>query len=507
MDTSIVFWGFVIILGVPALAIVLGECIHFFEGRGSRLTPVLRHLRGYVLPSAAILVVMERLLQLPETFLLLKLVETGFWIAVIVTLLALLNAVLTTSEPGTFQIQVPNLLFQALRGLAIVGIAAHVLGDIWTVDIKGITTALGVGSLAIAFALQDTLSNLVSGFLLLASKPFEVGDWIEANGIKGQAIDISWRSVILRNPMGETFEIPNGALGGATIKKYPSTPKIPAVKWSCIKVGFDRKDPPNRVLEALESATVGIDGILKIFPSLGSYDDYWTTYELRIQTAVPKERRISATVKARIYYAAKRYGLTMPVAEQYPPSKQILLEASSAQRSQIADYLRSLPYLTALNSAVLDNLIEEVEVKHYGVGEQIIVAGEPDEGLYVLKAGEVKLTAKDFQDQEREIDRVFPDSFFGEMALLGESSPVSAIATQDVEVIIVYPELARRAIDSSPRLTQEMNGFIEERKRSLCRIQSVENLLEAHDNGKVAVEQRSLLERLTNASKSSREES
>ena len=498
MDTSIVFWGLVIILGVPALAIVLGESIHFFEGRGSRFAPVLRHLRGYLLPSAAILVVMERLLQLPDSFLPLKLVETGFWIAVIVTLLALLNAVLTTREPGTFQIQIPNLLFQALRGLVVLGITAHVLGSIWTVDIKGITTALGVGSLAIAFALQDTLSNLVSGFLLLASKPFEVGDWIEVDGIKGRATDITWRSVILKTFIGDTYEIPNGVLGGATIKKYPSTPEVSGLVWSAIEVGFDRNDPPNRVLEALESATVGIDGVLNVFPSLSSYDDYWTTYELWIQTSTMQEWEITAKINARIYYAAKRYGLTMPVAEQDPPSKQSLLEAASEKQLQIADYLRSLPYLASLNPAVLDNLIEEVEVKHYGIGEQIIVAGEPDEGLYILKVGEVKLTAPDFQGRERDLDRVFPGSFFGEMALLGEPSPVSAIATQDVEVIIVHPELARRAIDSSPRFTQEMNGFIEERKRSLRRIQNLENVLEAGKNGKVPLEERSLLERLTN---------
>ena len=492
MDTSIVFWGLVIILGVPALAIVLGECIHFFEGRGSRLAPVLRHLRGYLLPSAAILVVMERLLQLPDSFLPLKLVETGFWIAVIVTLLALLNAVLTTREPGTLQIRVPNLLFQALRGLVILGIIALLLGEIWSVDIKGITTALGVGSLAIAFALQDTLSNLVSGFLLLVSKPFEVGDWIAVDEIEGRVIDLNWRSVTLKGCKGRIYEIPNGSLGEATILKHES-----AQPWDMVTVGFDRNDPPNRVMEALNSAVAGMETVLESYPVLESYDDFWTTYGLWVRTDPEDANRIHSKIKARIYYAAKRYGLTIPVAEQDPPSKQILLEESSARRSQTSDYLRSLPYLASLNPAVLDNLIEEVEVKHYGVGEQIIVAGEPDEGLYILQVGEVKLTAPDFQGRERDLDRVFPGSFFGEMALLGEPSPVSAIATQDVEVIIVHPELARRAIDSSPRFTQEMNGFIEERKRSLRRIQNLENVLEAGKNGKVALE-RSLLERLTN---------
>jgi small-conductance mechanosensitive channel len=67
------------------------------------------------------------------------------------------------------------------------------------IHITPILTALGVGGLAVALALQDTLSNLFAGAHLLADRPIRVGDYVKlADTVEGYVVDIGWRSTRVR---------------------------------------------------------------------------------------------------------------------------------------------------------------------------------------------------------------------------------------------------------------------------------------------------------------------
>ena len=74
----------------------------------------------------------------------------------------------------------------------------------------------------------------------------------------------------------------------------------------------------------------------------------------------------------------------------------------------------------------------------------------------------------DRQDHEREVDRILIGQFFGETALLSEElSPLSAIALNKVQVLVIDHRSAQNLIDMSPKFAREMNRLIEERNRSL----------------------------------------
>ena len=119
-----------------------------------------------------------------------------------------------------WQIAVPNLLYQVIRAAMVLGTIAYVLSTVWNVDLTQAAQALGVGSLVIALALQDTLSNLVSGFLLLTDSPFKKGDWIQVGNLKGQVVDINWRAVRLLTFDDDLLIVPNGSLGKQNILNY-----------------------------------------------------------------------------------------------------------------------------------------------------------------------------------------------------------------------------------------------------------------------------------------------
>ena len=78
------------------------------------------------------------------------------------------------------------------------------------IQITPILTALGVGGLAVALALQDTLSNLFAGIHLLADRPIRSGDYVKvADTVEGHVEDIGWRSTRVRMLQNVVVTIPN----------------------------------------------------------------------------------------------------------------------------------------------------------------------------------------------------------------------------------------------------------------------------------------------------------
>lgn len=89
------------------------------------------------------------------------------------------------------------------------------------ISIAPLLTALGVGGLAVALALKDTLSNLFAGLHIIASKQLRPGDYIKLNsGEEGTVDDITWRSTTITSPQHNAIIVPNAHVASATITNY-----------------------------------------------------------------------------------------------------------------------------------------------------------------------------------------------------------------------------------------------------------------------------------------------
>ena len=79
---------------------------------------------------------------------------------------------------------------------------------------------LSVAGLAVSLALQNTLSNVAGGIMLLVTTPFQVGDYVEADGISGtvHAIDLSYTAILTID--GKEIFVPNSQLSGTKIVNY-----------------------------------------------------------------------------------------------------------------------------------------------------------------------------------------------------------------------------------------------------------------------------------------------
>lgn len=89
------------------------------------------------------------------------------------------------------------------------------------ISIAPLLTALGVGGLAVALALQDTLSNLFSGINILLSKQTKVGDYIKlSSGEEGIVSDMNWRSTTIQQTSNNMVVVPNQKIATSIITNY-----------------------------------------------------------------------------------------------------------------------------------------------------------------------------------------------------------------------------------------------------------------------------------------------
>lgn len=112
-------------------------------------------------------------------------------------------------------------IFTNLARILVLAIGILVALQSLGIAIAPILTALGVGGLAAALALQDTLSNLFSGLQLIASGQFRPGNYIRLNsGEEGTITDITWRSTTIQTRQNNLVIVPNGVLARAIITNF-----------------------------------------------------------------------------------------------------------------------------------------------------------------------------------------------------------------------------------------------------------------------------------------------
>jgi small-conductance mechanosensitive channel len=122
------------------------------------------------------------------------------------------------------------------------------------VGIAPLLTALGVGGLAVALALQDTLSNLFAGFYVAVARQVRLGDYIKLNtGEEGYVADITWRSTIIKSLAANLIIVPNTKLAQAIVTNYhlPDKPMSASLQ---VSVSYDAD--PDAVLRALLEVAV-----------------------------------------------------------------------------------------------------------------------------------------------------------------------------------------------------------------------------------------------------------
>jgi small-conductance mechanosensitive channel len=465
-------WGVGLTVGFPLLAIVLGELIHRLQRRGLAVASTLRLVRDVLLPMLVLLLFLEHLLGLDPATRLFKSLETIFWVCVIHAALSLLNVVLfEQAEADTWRSRVPKLLIDLARLFLILLGTAFVLATVWKADLAGLVTALGVSSIVIGLALQDTLGSVMSGIALLFERPFAVGDWLELEGVVGQVIDINWRAVRLLTLEQEMVVIPHKLISGSMIRNFTQPNRIHAER---ILICFSYNDPPNLVRQVLKTTALETKGILlEPEPEVYTlnYEDSAVSYEVKFFIRDYGDvERIRERFMTRVWYAAKRNNLTIP----FPIRTVYNFHGPSSQQKGIdkkfSESLQAIPAFVPINREYdsMAPATSGIALQHFAAGEKVIRQGQVGQALYIIVAGLALMSRRDFDGHEREILSLRNGEFFGEMSLFsGEPSMVTVVASNDLEVMKISAATVHQMIDRQPSFAREIGQILEIRRAAI----------------------------------------
>lgn len=138
------------------------------------------------------------------------------------------------------------------------------------ISITPVITTLGVGGLAVALALQDTLANIFAGFYIVATRRVRTNDYIKLDsGEEGYVVDINWRDTVLRQLPGNHIIIPNSMLSSAVVTNYYRPKKAMNV---LVEVGVDYTSD----LEQVERVTVEVARLT--LSEVEGGDDNWKPF-------------------------------------------------------------------------------------------------------------------------------------------------------------------------------------------------------------------------------------
>ena len=461
----------IVIVVLPALIIGVGELEERLRQRDSSLRPSVAIVRVWVVPLAAVWLLVSALFEVDSGRFSIRLLGSALLLSIAAALLSAFRVVVDriVNRPRRIDRRsVPRLLLAVPRLAIILVTAWWLIAGVWGVDLSAALTALGVTSLVVSFALQDTLGGIASGFTLLADQPFSPGDWVQSGEVEGRVIDVNWRSTRIENRDGDLVVIPNGQLSKATIVNYDQPSRFHRVM---VPVQIERSAPPTAAKAMLLEAARSTTGVVADPPPVvfvtniaDPVVDYQAFMWVDDFAIVP---RVRADFASLVWYLSYRHDVPLP-----NPAQDLYLfdGVQSAIASQVApaDVRRALldaPLLAEAPDEVLDRLAAASSIDTYQAGETIVRSGE-EHDVFVLADGRARLVMRGADRTELDVLDHGSGEVLGVLGNLeGIDRDVVVVARGDCRVVRIPADAAAAAFASAPGLAAAFEQLGVSRRR------------------------------------------
>jgi len=165
---------------------------------------------------------------------------------------------LVLSRAGVHE-KVVQLLVRSVYRWTLIAVAVVMAADQVGINVAAAVAGLGVAGIAVGFAAQDALANVIAGIVIFLDRPFVVGDWVEVDGDYGRVSEITLRSTRIRTPRNTWVVIPNKHIVDAVLENHSKHGEIRID----VPVGIAYKEDIDRAREVLLSAVSEMDGVLE----------------------------------------------------------------------------------------------------------------------------------------------------------------------------------------------------------------------------------------------------
>lgn len=205
----------------------------------------------------------------------------------------------------------------ALLVLSVV-VLVTILGR-YGIEVSALVTTLGIGSLAVALAAQETLGDMITGFTIMVDQPFKVGDRVELLDINtwGDVIDIGLRSTRIRTRDNRMVSVPNSVIGKGLVVNYSDPDTVYRVETHVgVTYGTDIERARSVMIEAIraEDWVMKDERIEALFLEFG---DSALIFRVRcwIKDYV-ETRRIMDKMNTALYRALNEAGIVIPFPQR-----------------------------------------------------------------------------------------------------------------------------------------------------------------------------------------------
>ncbi|MGV6857880.1 MAG: mechanosensitive ion channel domain-containing protein [bacterium] len=462
-------WGIALLLLFPLAIVLLGEFQDYLELRGSAFSKVIKHLKHQVLPQLVLLLLLTRVFDYDNTSTLVRIVETLLYVFLIHVSLAFVDILLFSDRHTTdWRAKVPKLVLDISRAFLVLIGTAIVLSNVWGFELGRLLTALGVGSVVLGLALQDTLGSLFSGFALLSSRQFRVGDWLAVGDQEGKIITMNWRTVTLLTRDQDIIIVPNSELAKSSFLNYSHPYPLHMER---INFDFSFDDAPYKVKKALLEAARETPGILADPPpnvALISYDEFSIRHEMQYFIEhFTDQPAIKNDFMSRIWYLAKRHGITFPTRAHevyhYHPEKTKPVSSEELAMPMLEKilFLRN-------KEIIRREMARNARILEYGTGETIVHQGEASDTLFIIEQGSVVEKYRDTHGHSHNTSQLQEGDFFGMTSMVrNEPSEVTVQASEDSVVIAIDQDTTHQLLERHPKFALEMEQLVARRNREI----------------------------------------
>jgi small-conductance mechanosensitive channel len=455
LDAPWFYWALGVAVGLPIGLVILTELHNALARRRNPLARPVSLLRNYILPLAALLALLVKATQVSAQATSVRIVATVFGFVVLILLLSGLNATLFQGAPeGTWRRRIPSIFLDVARFVLIAVGLALIFSYIWGANVGGLFTALGISSIVLGLALQNSVGQIISGLLLLFEQPFQLGDWLDTPSARGRVVEVNWRATHIDTGSGLQI-MPNSVLAGASFTNLSRPPGAHSI--SVVTV-FSLNDPPDDVCALLTRVASTLphlrdDAVPRTVPAGGS--EYKTLIQLR---SPADDSAARSTFLRWIWYAARRSGLHLDEADD-----------DFATPDRVEKALCIVAPTLRLSPPDQQELLPHTRITRYGTEETIQFAGQIPKRMTFVVNGRVRLIVTAEDGSIIPVRTLEEGDFLGQTALTREPVSAGAYALEEVTVLQIEREYIEELVARKPLLLQDIGKAIEERRANVRR--------------------------------------
>ena len=215
----------------------------------------------------------------------------------------------------------------ALAVVTFLGVLVLLTWSFPGVNLTPVFLTSGAVSIVLGLAVQDLLSNLLAGVVMSLERPFKVGDWVKISEVEGEVVNVAWRATTVRTRENDCVIIPNNVSVREKVTNYDLPTPAHLLK---LPIGVGYETPCGLVTSALEEAASRVVGVLPSPAVTVHFLDYLDSallYELRVYIDnYESAPAVRSDLNKEIWYAFKRYGITIPFPQRDVNLRQVVDE-------------------------------------------------------------------------------------------------------------------------------------------------------------------------------------